>query len=295
MNCKQKLTAILLTMLLAVSQSALASAPTSQFGFKGWPYRNNSCQTAAETPATPCPTRESCPATPQPTQEAPLPTPTVIPDTPEPAPSATATATPEPTLMPEPTAKPAPTAAPTVSQPAATATPAAPPVSVTPAIKPTASPKPTKAPETTKKPVETVLPPSTDGDYTTGSITAQEENAFLLLNQDRISNGRSALTLDPALCEIARKKSQDMYANHYFAHNSPTYGSAAQMLKTFGYSFTSVGENIAHHANVAKAQAAFMSSAGHRQSILGSQWTKVGIGVCYDSQGYVYVTQLFVR
>ena len=38
-----------------------------------------------------------------------------------------------------------------------------------------------------------------------------------------------------------------------------------------------------------------MSSAGHRQSILGSQWTKVGIGVCYDSQGYVYVTQLFVR
>lgn len=290
MKRKQKLTAILLTILLAVSQSALAAAPTSQFGFKGWPYRNNSCQTATEAPATPCPTREPCPVTPQPTQEAPLPTPTVIPDTPEPTPAATATAAPEPTLTPEPTAEPAPTAAPTATKPALVATP-----TITPTVKPTAAPRPTKAPEATKKPVETVLPPSTDGDYTTGSITAQEENAFLLLNQDRISNGRSALTLDPALCDIARKKSQDMYANHYFAHNSPTYGSAAQMLKTFGYSFTSVGENIAHHATVAKAQAAFMSSAGHRQNILGSQWTKVGIGVCYDSQGYVYVTQLFVR
>ena len=293
MNRKQKLTAVLLTVLLTVSQSALASAPTSQFGFKGWPYRNNSCQAAGETSkpeSTPCPTREPCPVTPQPTQEAPLPTPTVIPDTPQPTPSATpaatetATATPEPVLTPAPTVK--PSAAPTASKPAATATPA---------VQPTATAKPTKAPEITQKPAETVLPPSTVGDYTTASITVQEENAFLLLNQDRISNGRAALTLDPALCELARKKSQDMYANHYFAHNSPTYGSAAQMLKAFGYAFTSVGENIAHHATVAKAQAAFMSSAGHRQNILGSQWTRVGIGVCYDGQGYVYVTQLFVR
>ena len=137
--------------------------------------------------------------------------------------------------------------------------------------------------------------PFTDEDYTTGSITAQEENAFLLLNQDRAANGRSALELDPALCDLARLKSRDMYLNNYFSHTSPTYGSAAQMLSAYGYAFTSVGENIAHHATVEKAQAAFMSSSGHRQNILGSQWTKVGIGVWEDSQGLVYVTQLFVR
>ena len=116
-----------------------------------------------------------------------------------------------------------------------------------------------------------------------------------MLNQDRAANGRSALTLDPSLCALARLKSQDMNANHYFAHTSPTLGSAAEMLRNHGYAFTSVGENIAHHATVAKAQAAFMSSTGHSTNILGSQWTKVGIGVCSDSQGYVYVTQLFVR
>ena len=86
-----------------------------------------------------------------------------------------------------------------------------------------------------------------------------------------------------------------MHEKGYFAHTSPTYGSAADLLRQFGYSFTSVGENIAHHATVEKSQAAFMSSAGHRRNILGSQWSKVGIGVWRDSQGFVYVTQLFVR
>lgn len=101
--------------------------------------------------------------------------------------------------------------------------------------------------------------------------------------------------LDSELSRLARLKSCDMNQNHYFAHTSPTLGSAADMLRANGYSFTSVGENIAHHATIAKAQAAFMSSAGHRTNILGSQWQKVGIGVCFDSNGYVYVTQLFVR
>ena len=86
-----------------------------------------------------------------------------------------------------------------------------------------------------------------------------------------------------------------MNDNHYFAHTSPTLGSASEMLKNHGYAFASVGENIAHHATVEKAQAAFMSSTGHRNNILGTQWTKVGVGVWKDAQGFVYVTQLFVR
>ncbi len=153
---------------------------------------------------------------------------------------------------------------------------------------------PTQTPAQTPKPTATPKP-STGGDYTTPSVTSQEQIAFQLLNQDRQNNGRGALTLDPALCSLARLKSSDMNANKYFAHTSPTLGSAADMLRNYGYAFTSVGENIAHHATVEKSQAAFMSSTGHRTNILGSQWKKVGIGVSYDSQGFVYVTQLFVR
>ena len=241
MNGKRNLTALLLTLCLFTHAAALASgAPTSQFGFKGWPYRQSGgcAETIYPKKTPPAPT------------EVPLPEPTLTP-------TPTATPTPEPTLTPAPTV--------------------------------TSTPKPTPTPAPTE------VPPFTDEDYTTGSITAQEENAFLLLNQDRAANGRSALELDPALCDLARLKSRDMYLNNYFSHTSPTYGSAAQMLSAYGYAFTSVGENIAHHATVEKAQAAFMSSSGHRQNILGSQWTKVGIGVWEDSQGFVYVTQLFVR
>lgn len=116
-----------------------------------------------------------------------------------------------------------------------------------------------------------------------------------MLNRDRAANGLPALQLDPELSAIARAKSQDMFNNNYFAHTSPTYGSPSAMLKHFGYTFSAVAENIAHHATVEKAQAAFMTSSGHRANILGANWTKVGIGVCTDRQGFVYVTQLFVR
>lgn len=116
-----------------------------------------------------------------------------------------------------------------------------------------------------------------------------------LLNQDRKNNGLAPLTLDPELCRIARVKSEDMRDNSYFAHESPTWGRVGDMLKRFGYRYTSAGENIAHHATVEKAQAAFMSSSGHRANILSGNWTKAGIGICADRNGYIYATQIFVR
>ena len=115
-----------------------------------------------------------------------------------------------------------------------------------------------------------------------------------LLNQDRKNNGRATLTLDAELSRIARIKSADMRDQGYFAHESPTYGDVRAMLRRFGYPFSAAGENIAHHANVDKAQAAFMTSAGHRKNILDT-WTKVGIGIVEDAQGYIYATQIFAK
>ncbi len=137
--------------------------------------------------------------------------------------------------------------------------------------------------------------PSTGDDYTTQSVLMQEQMMMNLLNQDRKNNGRTALTLDVELSRIARIKSADMRDNGYFAHESPTYGNVRAMLKHFGYPYAGAGENIAHHANVDKAQAAFMSSPGHRANILSKAWTKVGVGIVYDAQGYIYATQIFAR
>lgn len=136
---------------------------------------------------------------------------------------------------------------------------------------------------------------STADDYTTPFLTVQEEIALNLLNQDRISAGLSPLTHDPALSAIARMKSEDMRDGNYFAHESPKWGNAKQMLTALGYDFRACGENIAHHATVVKSQAAFMSSDGHRRNILSPNWERVGVGVSFDRNGYVYVTQLFAR
>ena len=206
MNQIKRITAIAL-LLSFLALSALADgAPTSQFGFTGWPYRNSTCRTAA-TP------------------------------------------------------------------------------------RPGATSAPTSRPTATQKPASH----GNVGDYTTLSVSAQEYSAWNLLNDDRQANGLAALPLDETLCAMARIKSCDMKENKYFAHESPTYGRAADMLTYFGYSYRGVGENIAHHGTVAKAEAAFMSSSSHRQNILGSQWTRVGIGICYDDNGFVYVTQIFAR
>lgn len=134
-----------------------------------------------------------------------------------------------------------------------------------------------------------------DGHYTSASLSAQERSAGNLLNSDRARYGLAPLTLDPQLCRIARLKSEDMRDNQYFAHTSPTYGNVREMLRHFGYSFTAAGENIANHATVEKSQAALISSAGHRRNILSKTYTKVGIGVALDKNGYVYLTQIFCK
>ena len=136
---------------------------------------------------------------------------------------------------------------------------------------------------------------SIDGHYTSAFLSMQERTAGNLLNSDRSAYGLPALTLDPALCRIARIKSEDMRDNQYFAHTSPTYGNVREMLRHFGYSFQAAGENIANHATVEKSQAALISSPGHRKNILSTAYTKVGIGVATDENGDVYLTQIFCR
>ena len=86
-----------------------------------------------------------------------------------------------------------------------------------------------------------------------------------------------------------------MLTNGYFAHTSPTYGNVRDMLTHFGYPYTAAGENIARYATLDKAQAALMSSPGHRRNILSTAYEKVGIGVALSARGYVYLTQIFCR
>lgn len=124
------------------------------------------------------------------------------------------------------------------------------------------------------------------------SVTAYEQEVVRLVNQIRTQNGLKPLTHDWELSRVARYKSQDMKDNRYFSHTSPTYGSPYQMMKSFGISYRTAGENIAHGYATAQAVVnAWMNSPGHKANILNAGYTHIGVG--YVPSGN-YCTQMFI-
>ena len=128
---------------------------------------------------------------------------------------------------------------------------------------------------------------------TIGSNVLNYENEVIrLVNEVRIENGLNQLETDWQLSRVARYKSQDMKDNNYFSHTSPIYGSPFEMIKNFGISYKSAGENIAKGYLTPQAVVnGWMNSSGHRANILNSSYTKIGVG--YVSEGR-YWTQMFI-
>lgn len=129
---------------------------------------------------------------------------------------------------------------------------------------------------------------------TTASLSADEKEVFDLINKQRTNNGLSALKIDAEVQRVARIKAQDMVDNNYFAHDSPTYGTPFNMLKSFKISYKTAGENIAGNSSNSAAVTAWMNSSGHKANILNGNYNYTGIGVVSSSKyGKVYV-QMFV-
>lgn len=225
-------------------------------------------QEAAPTPerTTPAPEQEAAPA-PAPEQRT----------TPAPRQGAAPAPEQETTPAPEPEAAPAPEAAPVPEQEATPAPEAA------PAPEQEAAPAPTE--EAEPAPEQKTTPSGTE-------ISAFEARVIDLTNEQRRKNGLSNLQPDTALSNVAQEKSNDMQAKNYFSHTSPTYGSPFDMMRDFGVSYTSAGENIAMGQRSAEEVVnAWMNSEGHRKNILSPNFTHIGVG--HTSQGN-YWTQMFI-
>lgn len=124
-------------------------------------------------------------------------------------------------------------------------------------------------------------------------IEEYEKKVVELVNEIREQNGLKKLTHDWELSRVARFKSQDMKDNKYFSHTSPVYGSPFEMIKNFGISYRSAGENIARgYATPEAVVNGWMNSSGHRANILNSSYTKIGVGYVRNGN---YWTQMFIR
>lgn len=141
------------------------------------------------------------------------------------------------------------------------------------------------------------LPETTKGNESqlTGNFASYQKEVLDLVNVERTSRGLKPLKLDSNLSNVATTKSQDMINKNYFSHTSPTYGSPFDMMKKFGISYRTAGENIAMgQRNPKEVVTAWMNSEGHRKNILNANFTDLGVGVAKDAKGTIYWTQMFI-
>lgn len=155
--------------------------------------------------------------------------------------------------------------------------------------KPAATTKPTTG---TSNSTGTANPSQTT---TTGEYSAFQQKVLDLVNAERAKAGLKSLKMNAELSKVATLKSQDMAKNNYFDHTSPTYGSPFDMMKKFGISYRTAGENIAMgQTTPEQVMNGWMNSPGHRANILKASFTEIGIGIAKNSSGRLYWTQQFI-
>lgn len=94
--------------------------------------------------------------------------------------------------------------------------------------------------------------------------------------------------------DIAQRKSNEMVEENYFLHTSPTYGTPFEMMKNFGITYKTAGENIAGNTTMKKVVDSWMNSETHRKNILSNSYNYIGIGVTKSERyGYI-VSAMFV-
>jgi len=155
------------------------------------------------------------------------------------------------------------------------------------------------------------------------NITSLEQRIFERVNQERQKAKLKPLIPAPKLSEIARTHSTDMAKRHYIAHVNPEGLTPSDRARSAGfechemagkYIYSGIAENIYQNnlyrravttgaqivyewntedAIAASSVSGWMKSPGHRANILGTHYTRAGIGVAISSDQKVLITQDF--
>jgi uncharacterized protein YkwD len=116
------------------------------------------------------------------------------------------------------------------------------------------------------------------------------QNLLNETNNQRIANGLGSLAINGKLNQAAQNKANDMAARDYWSHNTPDGQTPWTFVTAAGYSYQTVGENLAYGFSTSSATVTgWMNSAGHRANILNVNYQEVGFGVIniadYQSSG----------
>jgi uncharacterized protein YkwD len=125
------------------------------------------------------------------------------------------------------------------------------------------------------------------------------------LNSQRAEHGLPALSTNSKLVTSAHRHNLAMAEANQLSHQLSGESGLGDRISAAGYSWSTVGENIAYNSNRSQAgvlalqQAMYNETApndGHRRNILSSSFTDVGIDVIDDSRhGRVWLVTDFGR
>lgn len=107
------------------------------------------------------------------------------------------------------------------------------------------------------------------------------------VNSWRANNGLSSLVVNAQLMSAATAKANDMCRRNYWSHNDPSGRSWIWFANRYGYSYTSLGENLAYgFTTVNGVVNAWDSSPEHHANLVGA-YTETGSATitCASYQG----------
>ncbi len=109
-------------------------------------------------------------------------------------------------------------------------------------------------------------------------------------NQERATNGQSALGNNASLNQAAQAKANDMAARNYWSHNTPEGNPPWVFIDDAGYAYKKAGENLAYgFLTSGDTVNGWMNSPSHRENMLDGGYTEVGFGFAnsgdYQSTG----------
>lgn len=120
------------------------------------------------------------------------------------------------------------------------------------------------------------------------SIADIRDRMEYLVNRERVRHGLPRLRVHLATQKRARGHSKDMASGGTIYHD-------ANLGNEVPSNATAYGENVAKTPAkdaAGRSMTMFMDSSGHRQNILYSRWSHMGIGIA-KRDGNTYVTQRF--
>jgi uncharacterized protein YkwD len=120
-----------------------------------------------------------------------------------------------------------------------------------------------------------------------------EQALLTAINKERAEQKRTALRANDVLMKAARQQAEAL-AKANDVNKAADGKASVDRLKALGYRFNALGENTAYgHDGPDQVVTFWMGSQLHRDNILSSRFTQIGLGAAKSASGTWFYVVLF--